>query len=90
MPRQAGHRQRPLAAGQRAGGPPEILVTRQFSEAYDAGIGDVVSLAAHSDGSGAREFRIVGIYEPTPDPMRLTARRRIDRRLNQYATTRRA
>jgi putative ABC transport system permease protein len=34
-----------------------------------------VTLAADPAGGGARRFRVVSIYEPTPDPMRFTARR---------------
>jgi len=35
----------------------------------------VVTLALDASGSRARQFRIDGTYEPTPDPMRFTARR---------------
>jgi len=34
-------------------------------------VGDVVRLAPDRSGERARPFRIAGIYEPTPDPMRL-------------------
>ena len=34
-------------------------------------MGDVVQLAPDAKGAGAQPFRIAGIYEPTPDPMRL-------------------
>lgn len=54
---------------------PEVLVTRQLLAARRLQVGDVVRLAAHADGRGARPFRIVGVYEPTPDPMRLAAER---------------
>ena len=54
---------------------PEILVTRQFASAHDLRDDDVVLLSAHADGRDPRDFRVVGIYEPTPDPMRLTAKR---------------
>jgi len=30
-------------------------------------------LASNPDGAGAREFRVAGIYEPTPDPARINA-----------------
>ena len=50
---------------------PDVLVTRQLAEAEGLAVGDVVRLGPRSDGSGAREFRIAGVYEPTPDPSRL-------------------
>ena len=43
----------------------------------DAGVrvGDVVTLAADSAGARARTFRVVGAYEPMPDPRKFSARR---------------
>jgi putative ABC transport system permease protein len=61
-----------VAGTELAGDPlPGILVTRQLLEAQQLQIGDLVSLSSERDGSHARQFRIVGQYEPTPDPMRL-------------------
>ncbi len=34
-------------------------------------MGATVRLSSSADGSDAREFRVAGIYEPTPDPERL-------------------
>jgi putative ABC transport system permease protein len=48
-----------------------ILVSRQLAEAEQLSVGSIVRLAAQADGSGSREFRVAGIYEPTPDPARL-------------------
>lgn len=53
-------------------GPPPILLSRQVMEAAELAVGDVVRLASSPDGSDPREYRVVGSYEPTPDPMRLT------------------
>jgi ABC-type lipoprotein release transport system permease subunit len=53
--------------------PGTILVSRQLAESERLGIGSVVRLSADPGGALAREFRIVGIYEPTPDPVRLGA-----------------
>ena len=50
---------------------PDILVSRQLAEAEQLSVGDVVHLAATSDGKQATRFRVAGIYEPTPDPSRL-------------------
>ena len=50
---------------------PEVLITRQLAQAEGLAVGDVVRLGPRSDGSGAREFRVAGIYEPTPHPSRL-------------------
>src|SRR4051812_20681743 len=54
---------------------PGILVSRQPMAAQDLRVGDVVSLSAEADGARPQSFRIVGEYEPTPDPMRLGAAR---------------
>lgn len=54
---------------------PPILISRQLSESRDLKTGDVVALSADRSGSGAQRFRIAGIYEPMPDPMRFAQRR---------------
>lgn len=54
---------------------PAILVSRQLAAQEHLRDGDTVTLAADAAGSGSRLFRIAGTYEPTPDPMRFTARR---------------
>lgn len=50
---------------------PSILIARQLAEVEGLSVGSVVRLAAEADGTGAREFVVAGIYEPTPDPARL-------------------
>jgi putative ABC transport system permease protein len=52
---------------------PTILISRQLAEARALRVGDSVRLASSPAGADSREFRVVGIYEPTPDPARLTA-----------------
>ena len=59
-----------LSARQPATGIPGILVTRQLMEARGLSVGDVVQLSRESSGAKARAFRIDGVYEPTPDPLR--------------------
>lgn len=54
---------------------PEILVSRQLAESARLRVGDIVTLALDADGTGGKQFRVAGTYEPTPDPMRFTARR---------------
>jgi len=54
---------------------PDILVSRQLLESQQLKVGDVVSLSSDSSGSDPRSFRVAGLYEPTPDPMRLGAAR---------------
>jgi ABC-type lipoprotein release transport system permease subunit len=54
---------------------PAVLLSRQLAEAASLRVGDTVTLAADADGAAARQFRLAGIYEPTPDPMRFTTRR---------------
>jgi ABC-type lipoprotein release transport system permease subunit len=52
---------------------PSILVARQLAELEQIAVGDQVQLATDDKGDDARTFRVAGIYEPTPDPMRLGA-----------------
>jgi putative ABC transport system permease protein len=52
---------------------PAALISRQLAAARGLRPGDVVRLAADPSGGRAREFRVAGIYEPTPDPMRINA-----------------
>jgi putative ABC transport system permease protein len=54
---------------------PAILITRQLAARARLAIGDVVTLAADPEGGRRAQFRVAGIYEPTPDPMRFTAPR---------------
>jgi putative ABC transport system permease protein len=51
--------------------PPSILISRQLAELEGLAVGDEVRLAADANGANPRAFRIAGIYEPTPNPMRL-------------------
>jgi ABC-type lipoprotein release transport system permease subunit len=50
---------------------PPILITRQLAAEAGLEVGDRVQLAVDEAGTRAREFRIAGLYEPTPDPARL-------------------
>jgi len=54
---------------------PTMLITRQLATAKGLSVGDIVSLASTPDGNSPRRFRVAGIYEPVPDPMRLAAKR---------------
>jgi putative ABC transport system permease protein len=58
------------ALGQDAAEVPGILLTRQLMEARKLRVGDTVRLSTEPSGGGARTFRIAGVYEPAPDPMR--------------------
>jgi putative ABC transport system permease protein len=60
---------------------PQILLSRQLAEQASLQVGDTVTVAAEASGAGAKQFRVAGIYEPTPDPMRFTSRR-IEARLH--------
>jgi putative ABC transport system permease protein len=53
--------------------PRDILISRQLATEQGLVVGSVVQLAVDATGSGARTFRVAGIYEPTPDPARLGA-----------------
>ena len=52
---------------------PSILISRQLSESEHLDIGDVVRLSADEAGSAVQQFRVAGVYEPTPNPARLGA-----------------
>ena len=65
--------------GARAPGPEPILIARQLAQSEGLRVGQIVRLAPRSTGAGAREFRIEGIFEPTPDPARLGTLPRIVR-----------
>ena len=54
---------------------PGVLISRQLAAAERLDVGDLIVLSADPKGTGGRQFRIVDIYEPTPDPMRLAVRR---------------
>jgi ABC-type lipoprotein release transport system permease subunit len=58
-----------------AAGPPDILVSRQLLAKAHLSVGDVVTLAADAGGTRARQFRIAGVYEATPDPMKFNVER---------------
>lgn len=54
---------------------PEVLLSRQLLAEARLNVGDLVTLAADETGTRSRQFRIVGSYEPTPDPARFNVRR---------------
>jgi putative ABC transport system permease protein len=54
---------------------PDVLVTRQLAARAHLAVGDVVAFTTDQGGAPATRFRVAGIYEPTPDPMRFTAQR---------------
>ncbi len=60
---------------------PTIAISRQLAESRDLARGDLITLSAHPDGADPRTFRIVEIYEPVADPMRLT-RARLETRMH--------
>ena len=54
-----------------AGAQTPVVVSRQLAEAEGLAVGSLIRLAAEPDGGRAADFRVVGVYEPTPDPSRL-------------------
>lgn len=60
---------------------PGILVSRQLLESQNLEVGDVVRLSAAPTGASPRAFRIDGVYEPVPDPMRF-AQQHLEARLH--------
>ena len=64
----------PAAAPSGADGetqPSPVLVSRQLADSERLTVGQTIRLARAADGARARDFRIQGIFEPTPDPLRL-------------------
>ncbi len=51
---------------------PTVLISRQVATEQGITTGTIVGVSP-PDGSKARDFRVAGIYEPTPDPARLGA-----------------
>jgi putative ABC transport system permease protein len=62
-------------------GPPDILLSRQLLAKAHLAVGDVVTIAGDASGARARRFRVAGVYEPTPDPMKFNVER-IEARLH--------
>jgi ABC-type lipoprotein release transport system permease subunit len=60
---------------ERTAAPADVLVSRQLMSRAQLAIGDVVTLAADPSGARAAQFRVVGVYEPTPDPMKFNVER---------------
>ena len=58
-----------------AASPPDILVSRQLLAKAHLAVGDTITLAADAKGTRAQLFRIAGVYEPTPDPMKFNVER---------------
>lgn len=54
---------------------PGVLVSRQLLESQHLRIGDEIDLSTEASGASPTRVRVVGTYEPTPDPMRLGAPR---------------
>jgi ABC-type lipoprotein release transport system permease subunit len=65
----------PAATAPAASDLPPILISRQLATLEHLRVGDTVTLATDAAGTRSRLFRIDGTYEPTPDPLRFTARR---------------
>jgi putative ABC transport system permease protein len=54
--------------------PRPVLLSRQLMRDAKVNVGDVVVLAAEPDASSGR-FRVAGVYEPVPDPMKFNTER---------------
>lgn len=54
---------------------PGVLLSRQLLESQHLQVGDEVRLSADPSGANPVRARVLGSYEPTPDPMRLGAAR---------------
>jgi putative ABC transport system permease protein len=54
---------------------PGILISRQLAARAHLHVGDEITLATEPQGGRSATYRVTGVYEPTPDPMRFTAQR---------------
>ena len=54
---------------------PGVLIARQLMRDAHLSVGDIVVLAADAKGQRSARFRIEGVYEPTPDPMKFNVER---------------
>jgi putative ABC transport system permease protein len=65
------------AAGRQASGgttgSADVLISRQLAEALGISSGATLRLSADASAENARDFRVVGVYEPVGDPMRINA-----------------
>ncbi|HEY7172411.1 MAG TPA: ABC transporter permease [Vicinamibacterales bacterium] len=63
-----------LAAAQGDADLPAVLLSRQLMRDAVVKVGDTVVLAAEPDAP-SRRFRVAGVYEPVPDPMKFNTER---------------
>ena len=54
---------------------PRVLVSRPLAEEKGLRVGDRITLSADPRGSASVTAEIVGVYEPVPDPLRISQRR---------------
>jgi ABC-type lipoprotein release transport system permease subunit len=54
---------------------PQVLLSRQLMAQGGVRVGDVVTLATDPQGARATRFVVAGVYEPTPNPLKFSARR---------------
>ena len=50
---------------------PSVVISRHLAEARQLSIGSTIRVSTDRAGRRTREFTVVGIYEPTPNPSRL-------------------
>jgi putative ABC transport system permease protein len=54
---------------------PEVLLSRQLLHDSGAHVGEVVTFATDAREGRTMKFKVVGVYEPTPNPMKFSSRR---------------
>ncbi len=65
-----------FAVAARAADPlPGVLLSRQLVERAHVRVGDTVTFSSDPAGARASRFRVAGVYEPTPDPMKFNVPR---------------
>jgi ABC-type lipoprotein release transport system permease subunit len=74
VPPSVAQREAPDAA-RHSPAPPDVLVSRQLLARAHLTVGDVVTVATDPAGTRSARFRVAGVYEPTPDPMKFNVER---------------
>ena len=54
---------------------PPVLLSRQIMAQAQLRVGDTVAFSTEPAGTRVMQFRVAGVYEPTPDPMKFNVPR---------------
>ena len=54
---------------------PDVLLSRQLMRDANLAVGDTIVLSADPEAAQPKQFRVAGVYEPIPDPMKFNTER---------------